>query len=125
MSVKNYRDLDVNIKLSIGKEASDLPGTFGRGTVSLLQGVAKRGSLNQAAKAMNMAYSKAWRLVKEAEGHVGLDLIDRHGAHGSSLTPDGLKLLNAYLQIEQEASALASERFIEIMEDYEKEETED
>lgn len=122
MSVDNYNDLEVSIKLSIGREASDLPGTFGRGTVSLLQGVAKRGSLNQAAKSMNMAYSKAWRLVKEAEAHVGLDLIERHGAHGSELTPDGTKLLNAYLQIEQEASALAAERFVEIMKEYENQE---
>ncbi|MDO5044385.1 MAG: hypothetical protein Q4E22_03700, partial [Coriobacteriia bacterium] len=73
---------------------------------------------------MNMAYSKAWRLVKEAESHVKVDLISRHGAHGSDLTEDGYRLLNAYLQIEQEASALASERFIEIIEGYEKEDAE-
>lgn len=121
MSKKDYSDLQVSIKLSIGQEDTDLPGTFGKGTVSLLQGVDERGSLNQAAKAMNMAYSKAWRLVKEAEVHVGTDLIDRHGAHGSELTEEGRRLLYAYLQVEKETRELGTRRFKEILKETEKE----
>lgn len=115
MSKKDYSDLVVSIKVSIGQKDKELPGTFGRGTVSLLQGVDELGSLNQAAKSMNMAYSKAWRLVKEAEVHVGTNLIDRHGAHGSELTEEGKRLLNAYLQIEKETKELGKRRFFEIL----------
>lgn len=111
----NHQDLSVNLKISIGVPNSDLPGTFGKGTVSLLQGIVRHGSLNRAAKEMHMAYSKAWRLVKEAEGHVGVELLERRGPHGSDLTPEGKKLLTVYDQIEHELKTYAQKRFDELM----------
>ena len=64
---ENKDDLVVTVKLTIGMpDEHELPGTFGKGTASLLRGVEKHGSLNKAAKELRMAYSKAWRLVKEA-----------------------------------------------------------
>lgn len=115
MSNFNHQDLKVNLKISIEIPDSDLPGTFGKGTVSLLQGIVRHGSLNRAAKEMHMAYSKAWRLVKEAEGHVGVELLDRRGPHGSDLTPEGKKLLAVYDQMERELKAYAQQRFVELM----------
>ena len=38
---------------------------FGRGIASLCIGVRDTGSLNAAAKSMGMAYSKAWRIIKD------------------------------------------------------------
>ena len=37
---------------------------FGPGMVMLLREVERTGSLQKAAKAMNMAYSKAWKMLK-------------------------------------------------------------
>ena len=74
-------------KLVIQACDKDLPGVFGHGCVLLLQGIACEHSLNRAAKSMGMAYSKAWRIVNEAEGQLGCKLIERDGARGSSLTP--------------------------------------
>lgn len=54
-------------KLVIQACDKDLPGVFGHGCVLLLQGIAREHSLNRAAKSMGMAYSKAWRIVNEAE----------------------------------------------------------
>lgn len=76
-------------KLVIQSCDKDLPGVFGHGCVLLLQGIAREHSLNRAAKSMGMAYSKAWRIVNEAEGQLGCKLIERDGARGSTLTPAG------------------------------------
>ncbi len=40
---------------------------FGRGVADLLHGVDQFSSLNLAARHMGMAYSKAWRIVRQAE----------------------------------------------------------
>ena len=66
-------------KLVIQACDKDLPGVFGHGCVLLLQGIAREHSLNRAAKSMGMAYSKAWRIVNEAEGQLGCKLIERDG----------------------------------------------
>ena len=71
-------------KLVIQACDKDLPGVFGHGCVLLLQGIAREHSLNRAAKSMGMAYSKAWRIVNEAEGQLGCKLIERDGARGST-----------------------------------------
>ena len=76
-------------KLVIQACDKDLPGVFGHGCVLLLQGIAREHSLNRAAKSMGMAYSKAWRIVNEAEGQLSCKLIERDGARGSTLTPAG------------------------------------
>ena len=74
-------------KLVIQACDKDLPGVFGHGCVLLLQGIAREHSLNRAAKSMGMAYSKAWRIVNEAEGQLGCKLIERDGARGSTPHP--------------------------------------
>ena len=75
---------------------------FGHGCVLLLQGIAREHSLNRAAKSMGMAYSKAWRIVNEAEGQLGCMLIERDGARGSSLTPAGERAIEAYETLQAE-----------------------
>ena len=75
---------------------------FGHGCVLLLQGIAREHSLNCAAKSMGMAYSKAWRIVNEAEGQLGCKLIERDGARGSSLTPAGERAIEAYETLQAE-----------------------
>ena len=47
---------------------------FGPGMVMLLREVERTGSLQKAAKAMNMAYSKAWKMLKGAEKNGDLPL---------------------------------------------------
>lgn len=87
-------------KLVIQACDKDLPGVFGHGCVLLLQGIAREHSLNRAAKNMGMAYSKAWRIVNEAEGQLGCKLIERDGARGSTLTPAGERAIAVYEELQ-------------------------
>ncbi len=90
------QDLTPSVKITIGNNASSDNAMFGPGIYALCKGVRETGSLNAAAKAMGMAYSKAWRIIKDTEKALGIQLLVRDGAHGSTLTEDCLKLLDAY-----------------------------
>ena len=77
------------IRLAVVSAKSDSNSQFGPGVANLCMGVREMGSLNAAAKSMHMAYSKAWRIMKETEAALGTQLLNRDGAHGSTLTKDG------------------------------------
>jgi molybdate transport system regulatory protein len=108
------KHLHVQTRLTVFEGKNNTEGTYGKGIAILMRGVAEHGSLNSAAKHIHMAYSKAWRIVKEAELAFGFLLIERDGARGSSLTPEGEKLLYAYETLEAEMQEIASARFAEL-----------
>ena len=73
---------------------------FGPGVAQLLRHVQEFHSLRSAAKAMNMAYSKAWTIVKSSERILGVQLLHtsvggRSGG-GAQLTEEAVLLLEAY-----------------------------
>ena len=109
----SFDEITPRVKLSIGNDESD--AVFGRGIAMLCRGVRDDGSLNKAAKNMGMAYSKAWRIMKQTEQEFGFDLINRDGAHGSTLTEQGARLLSAYELLEQDTIAFAAKRLPEIL----------
>ena len=108
---KNGAVLKPVIRLAVKSEDSQSNSQFGRGVANLCLGVRELGSLNAAAKDMKMAYSKAWRIIKETEAALDMQLLDRDGAHGSTLTADGDKLLDTYLEIDAKLQAIAEEEF--------------
>ena len=73
---------------------------FGEGPCRLLRCVEKTGSLRAAAMEMEMAYSKASKILKQAEMNLGFSLTTRltggTGGGGSVLTPEGKRLLQQY-----------------------------
>ena len=73
---------------------------FGEGPARLLRGVEETGSLRAASLAMNMAYTKALKLIRNAEAAVGVPLITRstggRDGGGSCLTDAGKELLARY-----------------------------
>ena len=89
------------IKLSLQSQSGQDSAVFGSGVAQLCRGVEQWGSLNRAAKEMNMAYSKAWRIVKYTEASFGIQLLERNGAHGSILTSEGACSLHAYDELQQ------------------------
>ena len=103
------------IRLAVTSEGTDSNSQFGRGVANLCMGVRELGSLNAAAKSMKMAYSKAWRIVKDTEAALGMQLLDRDGAHGSTLTKNGNKLLDAYLAVEEHVQKIAEEEFAQLI----------
>lgn len=108
-------DLTAKARVVVRSTDASLPGAFGLGCVQLLEGVAQLGSLNRAAKQLGMAYSKAWRLVNEAEGHLCCKLILRDGARGSSLTADGERVLAGYRELQREVDELLDRRVRELL----------
>ena len=73
---------------------------FGPGVARLLHAVQRLHSLRAAALSMDMAYSKAWTIIKNSEKALGFSLLDSttggKGGGGAALTPEGARLLRAY-----------------------------
>ncbi len=92
---------------------------FGPGVAELLERVDQLRSLRKATIEMDMAYSKAWRIVKTAETNLGFPLLKSvtggKGGGGAELTEDAKKFLTAYRRLERSVRQFADEAFIEIM----------
>lgn len=88
---------------------------FGPGIAILLKLISEHGSIRIAAKEMNMAYSKAWKILKKAEETLGFPLLNSQiggkGGGGTTLTPECLDFLNTYLSFEKECYALTNQLF--------------
>ena len=73
---------------------------FGEGPCRLLRAVEETGSLRAAAISMDMAYSKAMKLLKTAEAALGFPLIHRttggRSGGGSLLTAEGKTWVRQY-----------------------------
>ena len=81
-------------------------GYLGIGKVCLLEAIAEKGSISQAAKAIGMSYKRAWQLVEEmnALGDTPLVTTETGGAHGGGtrLTERGLRAIETYHRLEKE-----------------------
>lgn len=73
---------------------------FGEGPVRLLHAVEESGSLRAAAISMGMAYTKALKILSNAEQALGFSLtlrtIGGRSGGGSSITPEGKEFLKRY-----------------------------
>ena len=73
---------------------------FGEGPARLLHAIEEYGSLRTAAISMNMAYTKALKIINNAEVALGFALTTRttggKAGGGSQLTPEGKEWLNRY-----------------------------
>jgi len=82
---------------------------FGPGVYRLLVLIEDTGSLNRSAQAMGMSYSKAWRIIRDAESHLGVQLLERRAGGaaggGSVLTDAGRTLVERYAQLQGDLEA--------------------
>jgi molybdate transport system regulatory protein len=73
---------------------------FGEGPARLMRGIEAAGSLRAAAMSMGMAYTKALKLIRNAETALGFPLIRRStggkDGGGSCLTVEGKEWLQRY-----------------------------
>lgn len=104
-------DLKSSVKLLIHNPQTGERLAFGPGVAGLCEGVRRFGSLSAAAKEMNMSYSKAWKIVGEAEEALRVKLVMRQKPKGFWLTPEGEALLDAYLEISEDITKYADYRF--------------
>lgn len=73
---------------------------FGEGPARLLHCIEEKGSIRSAAISMNMAYTKALKLIRNAEGALGFSLLQSvtggKDGGGSILTREGKEWLERY-----------------------------
>ncbi|PKM73933.1 MAG: ModE family transcriptional regulator [Firmicutes bacterium HGW-Firmicutes-16] len=92
--------MEENLSFRLAVRLFKAEKAFGPGIATLLRTVEQTGSLQKATEAMGMAYSKAWKMIKEIENVWGFPLTYRDiggkNGGGSSLTPEGRFLLERY-----------------------------
>ena len=106
---------ELHLKLTVRLYTDDNQRCFGPGIATLLERVREHKSLRSAAASMEMAYSKAWRIIRTAEEVFGCKLLDstiggRHGG-GAVLTPQAERLLAAYNDYVAEVTAFSESKF--------------
>ncbi len=114
LAMDQLAKLETSVRLSVRNPLSESTSVFGRGVADLCLGVRTHGSLNAAAKHMGMAYSKAWRIIKDTEAALDVQLLNRDGAHGSELTEEGGRILDTYIAINNRLQAEAQQLFAEL-----------
>ena len=104
----------MEIKSKLWIESGGKP-VFGRGRRFLLEAIDKHGSINQAAKDINISYRKAWGYIKAMEERLGFKLIERQtggrNGGGALLTDEAREFLKKYAAMEKGIRELVDERF--------------
>lgn len=107
--------MEVKSKLWIGIDGEPV---FGSGRRSLLQAIDKHGSINQAAKEINISYRRAWGYIKSMEERLGIKLVDRHpggkNGGGATITVEAREFLIKYELMEKDIRHIVDERFRQI-----------
>jgi molybdate transport system regulatory protein len=79
---------------------------FGHGRSVLLRAIDECGSLNSAAKKLNMSYRAAWGRLKASEERLGMKLTEVDGTSGKMrMTDDARDLLRKFEELEKETEA--------------------
>ncbi len=107
--------MDVRSKIWIEKDGKSV---LGDGRAAILESIDRLGSINKAAREMNMSYRHAWGEIKLLEERLGVKLLKkqvggRRGG-GATLTRDGRELLDKYHRFRDGINELVNERFDEL-----------
>lgn len=106
---------ELHLKVTLRLYSDDDQRCFGPGIATLLQRVREHHSLRAGAASMEMAYSKAWRIIRTAEEVFGCKLLvsSTGGVHGGGavLTPEAVRLVDAYEAYTADVTAYAQARF--------------
>ena len=108
---ENSNKLCCKVRVSICRPGFNNGHSFGTGIYLLLKGIRDNGSLNQTAKNMGMAYSRAWSILKQCEKELDTTFVERHGPKGSTLTIDGDRFILMYEEMESAAQKAAADVF--------------
>ncbi len=83
-------------------------GQVGPGKIALLRAVRDTGSISAAARALELSYKKAWRLVDDMNSMFASPVVETHmgGSErgGAQLTALGARLIEIYAEASQAAN---------------------
>lgn len=84
----------------------------------LLEAIDHYGSINQAAREINISYRKAWGYIKAMEERLGMKLIERQvggrNGGGAILTREAREFISRYAALEKGMQDVVDMRFREI-----------
>src|SRR5882757_7350449 len=104
------KDLTVRFRVDLGRQCS-----IGIGKIELLEGIARSGSLSEAARQMRMSYRRAWLLLADLNASFDQPVAQAstggRGGGGAVLTPFGELLIAGYRKMEAGLQPLAEACF--------------
>jgi len=108
----SHNELEIRSKLWIEKGGEPV---FGRGRKFLLRAIDKYGSINQAAKEINISYRKAWSYINSMEERLGIRLLERRtggkSGGGAVLTDEARLFLDKYEKLERGINEIIDMKF--------------
>lgn len=85
---------------------------IGPGKITVLEEIARSGSLSAAGRAMGMSYRRIWELVDDLNRSLGAVLVEKtaggSGGGGAVLTEAGRAVITCYHGIEDDAERAAA-----------------
>ncbi|UCH80078.1 MAG: LysR family transcriptional regulator [Nitrospiraceae bacterium] len=91
---------------------------FGGGRRALLEEIERLGSINKAARAINVSFRKALSYIQSMEARLGKDLVIRQtggrNGGGANLTDEARKILAKYRELESGVNEMLDRKFKEI-----------
>src|SRR3984893_13535648 len=100
------KNLTVRFRIDFGNRCS-----IGVGKIELLEGIARTGSISQAAREMRMSYQREWLLIEDmkvsSENPVARASVGGRGGGGVVLTAFGSGLVAGYRRMESSLRPLA------------------
>ncbi len=110
----NDQDRNMEIRSKLWIEIAGEP-VFGRGRMMLLRAIDKYGSINQAAKEINISYRKAWGYIKAMEDRLKIQLVDRQvggkNGGGCRLTQEAIDFIDKYDELERDINSYVDAKF--------------
>ncbi len=107
----------MEVRSKIWIEADGKP-LFGSGREALLKSIDRLGSINKAAKDINISYRKALSYIQSMEERIGSRLVKRQagGANGGGaiLTREAKDFLRKFEQLEEGINEMLDKRFLEV-----------
>lgn len=91
----------LHVKLALASEADE--EFFGPGLLQLLEGIGRHGSIQQAARDMDLSYVKALKILNRLERELGETLLVRHKGGASrgytELTPSARRFIGDFAKM--------------------------
>ncbi len=110
----------MEIRSKIWIEVDGKP-VFGRGREVLLKDIDRLGSINKAAKHINISYRKALSYIMAMEERLGIKFVERRvgGRHGggATLTKEAKKFFKKYEILEKGINEMLDRKFLEVFGD--------